>query len=508
MMKSPCTRASRRTSSESLRVRSAFRIGLGALIALVAVVLIRAAAFTRRLDPIPPLPEIALPKTAAVARLAHALKIPTVSRDSGVTDAPSFDALRQQLEKDFPLVFSRLSVETVNRHALLFTWTGKNTAKLPILLMAHTDVVPVRDPKSWQKPPFGGVIDQGYIWGRGSLDDKSSVIGILEATELLLHQGFVPERTIYLAFGHDEEVGGKRGAQAISTLLNRRGVRLSFVLDEGGVIVEGIVPGVTAPVALIGIAEKGYLTLRLEVETPGGHSSMPPAQTAIGILAAALTRIESNPLPPQTDHARRFFGEVGPAMPFSRKVLFANLWLFEPLLVRILSATPSLNATLRTTTAITMVDGGVKENVLPQHAAATINFRVIPGDTRDSVLTHIRTVVGDPRVHVRPTGDMGTPSGIAPSSVSSTETEGFLTIRQTIRQTLQVPDLVVTPYLVVGATDSRFFASISNDVYRFLPIRLNSEDLARIHGKDERIEVNDYLNTIRFYYLLLKNTNA
>lgn len=489
-------------------MKTLLKLGAIALLALSSVLVARAALFTLEAPPVPDRPNITVPKKAAVARLARALRIPTISRNVEVIDDAAFDALRTQLEQSFPRVFSTLGTETVNRHALLLTWTGERRQGRPILLMAHTDVVPADDAQGWQKPPFGGDVDGGFIWGRGSLDDKSSVLGILEAVERLIAEGFVPKRTIYLAFGHDEEVGGARGARAISELLEHREVRLAFVVDEGGVVADGIVPGVPGPVALIGVAEKGYLTLRLSVKSEGGHSSMPPEHTAIGTLATAIARIESSPLPPQTAHAKRFFARVGPAMPFPQRIAFANLWLFEPLIVRILSAKPSLNAILRTTTAVTMVTGGIKENVLPKRAEAQVNFRIIPGDTPRSVQAHIEAVVDDPRVEVSPAGETDTSGGFAPSSVSSTDSEGFSTLALTVRQTFRDPDLVVAPYLVIGTTDSRFFARIADDVYRFLPVRLDSKDLARLHGRDERIAVKDYLNTIRFYYLFLKNTAA
>ena len=481
-----------------------FGLAALALVALAAVLLVRALTFTLVQGPLPPAVDVRVDEPAAVARLTGALRIPTVTQSAAPQlDPATFEALHAHLEASFPTVFTTLSTEAVNRHTLLLTWRGSDPEAKPILLMAHQDVVPVDagTEAAWSHPPFAGEVADGYIYGRGALDVKSGLTGILEAVELLLKAGHTPRRTVYLAFGHDEEIGGGAGAAAVARLLTARGVRLDFVLDEGGSVVEGIVPGVAGPVALVGVAEKGYVSLRLSAEGAGGHSSMPPPRTAVGKVAQAVHRLQQSPFPARMDHAGRFFAYVGPKMPLDRRVIFANLWLFEPLVVHLLSGTPSMNATIRTTTAPTVFRGGVKDNVLPVHAEAVVNFRILPGDTPESVKTRAEAVVADPEVAVEYAEGFRDP----PSAVSDVGSESFALLRDAIRQATQDPELVVAPYLTVGATDSRYFRPLADNTYRYLHIRLGPKDLARLHGTDERISVANYLELVRFYYLTIRN---
>ncbi|HEX5759463.1 MAG TPA: M20/M25/M40 family metallo-hydrolase, partial [Thermoanaerobaculia bacterium] len=305
-------------------------------------------------------------------------------------------------------------------------------------------------------------------------------------------------RTVHLAYGHDEEVGGRRGARAIAALLERRGARLEMVLDEGGVIGEGILPGIAAPVALVGIAEKGFVSVELSARTAGGHSSLPPRQSAIGILSAAIARLEENPMPARLEGpTRRLFGRVGRELPFARRAVFANLWLTRPLVLRTLEGSPATNAMVRTTTAATVFRAGTKDNVLPSHGRAVVNFRILPGDSIAGVVEHVRRVVGDPRVEVRTVGAFSA----EPSAVSSSESASFRRLERTIRGVH--PGVVVAPYLVVVVTDARYYAGLSRDVYRFLPLRLTARDLARMHGTDERVAVPDYEDAVRTYRQLV-----
>ncbi len=465
------------------------------------MLLVRASRFTLAQPPVAPLAPLALDETAAVAQLAGALRIPTVSRgDPPHRDPAAFEALHAHLRASFPLTFTRLSTEAVGQFGLLFTWKGTDPSKRPILLMAHQDVVPVDEPSAWTHPPFAGELADGYLWGRGALDVKSGLIGILQATEQLAREGFTPARTLYLAFGHDEEIGGEDGAKQIAHLLESRGVRLEMVLDEGAAIVEGVVPDVSVPVALIGVVEKGYLSLELSTKTEGGHSSMPPARTAIGRIAAAVARVESDPFPPRLAPFTPFLDYVGPKMPFAKRIVFANMWLFEPLVARLLSAKPTTAASIHTTTAPTIFRAGVKDNVLPHQASAVINFRIIPGETPETVTARVRALVDDPEIDIRPYGGFGT----APSPISSTQSEAYRALAETIRRVYPDPNLVVAPSLVVGATDSRYFQPIADDVYRFLFVHLGPDDIPRIHGTDERISVENHLQAIRFYYALIQ----
>ncbi len=475
-----------------------------AVLALGLVLVARALRFTAEPSPLPPPVDVEIDAEAVAARLAGALRIPTISRGTPPhVDTSTFAAMHAYLEESFPVTHARLHRETVNTHTLLYRWDGSDPSLAPVLLMAHLDVVPVSPgtEADWTHPPFGGVVADGYIWGRGALDVKSGVVGLLEAVERALAAGFAPTRSVYLCFGHDEEIGGGRGAAAVAALLRERGVRLSTVVDEGGTITQGIVPGVAAPIALIGVAEKGYVSVRLRVQGKGGHSSMPPRQGAIGVLAAALGRLEADPFPAHLDHAGRFFERVGPRMSFGRRVLFANLWLFGPLVEQLLAGNPPMNAVMRTTVAPTIVRAGDKDNVLPIEAEAIVNHRIIPGETIESVLAHDRAVVADARVELeRADSEFGSD----PSPVSSWTSPAFLAMAESVRAVAQDPELIVVPYLVLGATDSRYFTDLADDVYRFMFNWMGPDDLPRIHGTDERIAVAQYANTVRFYSALLR----
>ncbi len=325
----------------------------------------------------------------------------------------------------------------------------------------------------------------------------------MEAVENLLNENYQPKRTIYLAFGHDEEIGGKKGAVLIAKLLKERNIQAEFVLDEGGTITDKVIKGVEKPVAVIGTSEKGYMSLELAVEDAGGHSSQPLKQTAIGILSQAITRLEENPLPGGIREVTAdMFTKIAPEMDFQQKIFLANLWLFRPLVENQFAATPSGNATLRTTTAVTMFNSGVKDNILPNKATAVVNFRILPGDTIESVTEYVRRIVNNERVKISPFGE----NLWNPSPVSDVSSVNFLNIEKTIRQTF--PETVVAPYLVLGGTDSRHFTEISPNIYRFIPIKMNAEDLRRAHGINERVSIETYSQAIGFYYNLIKNSES
>jgi carboxypeptidase PM20D1 len=439
----------------------------------------------------------------AAKRLAEAVRIPTVSSepDAARRDA-TFGEFHALLARHYPAVTGALQRAIVNGSSLLYTWPGRHPAAKPILLMAHLDVVPVEagTEGGWRHDAYAGVIDDaGVIWGRGTLDDKLGVLGIMEAATYLLANGFQPRRTIYFAFGHDEETGGEAGAAAISARLAARGVDLDFVLDEGSIIAVGLVPGVDRPVALIGTAEKGYLSLRLTATGTGGHSSMPPAENAIGRLARAIRRLERNPMaaeirPPVSE----MFDAIAPELPFVQRAAIGMPWLFEPVLISDLYGAPATNASLRPTAAPTMITGGVKDNVLPQEASVVFNFRILPGDTIDDVFAHVRAAIDDPAISIE-----ALPGANNPSAVSDSSSESFQTLRRTVQQVF--PNVVVAPALVVAATDSRHFAPIADNVYRFLPVALDADQLGGMHGTNERLDSAAYGDVIRFYIRLLEN---
>jgi carboxypeptidase PM20D1 len=473
---------------------------------LVVVVVARAGRFSSRQVSPPPAELLPIDSSGAIERLARAIRVPTLSTgdslsgdslsgDSLSGDSPSLVALHDLLRVAYPRVHRVLAREAVNG-SLLYIWRGTDAARPAVLLAGHLDVVPA-DSARWSHPPFSGAVADGYIWGRGALDDKVGVLGILEAVEALLGRDFQPARTIYLAFGADEEVGGRRGAAAMAARLREKGVRLEAVIDEGGAILEGIVPGVSAPVATVGVAEKGSVSLALVAEATGGHSSMPPSATAIGLLSRAITRLEADQFPASLRASRGLFEAVGPEMAWPYRVLFANLWLFEPLLVRKLIAVPSTAAAVRTTIAPTIIQGGSKDNVLPGTARAVVNLRILPGETVRSTIDRVRRAVDDPRVTVSVIGE-----GDDPSPVSRADTAPFLALAAAIRQIH--PDVVVAPYLVLGATDARHYAPLTANVYRFLPVHLSSGDLKRVHGVDERIALGDYVNAVRVYAQVIR----
>lgn len=480
------------------------------LLALGAVALLLGIAVARTLivtptrpvverRPAPPL-EIA----AAAARLGEALQFRTESLVATIADGGAeFDRFHAFLERSFPRVHTRLQREKVNRFSLLYTWPGRDPALKPVLLMCHQDVVPIAPgtEKDWRHPPYAGVVADGHIWGRGALDVKSGLMAQLEAAEMLLAEGWQPERTVYFAFGHDEEVGGTAGAAWIARLLASRKVELECVLDEGGAVTHGVLPFTRAPVAMVGIAEKGYATLHLDVKLEPGHSSMPPAATAIGVLSRAITRLEENPFPADLSHQLRVFAHAARAIDFGPRVLLTNGWLFGPLLERILAAKPVTNSGIRTTTAPTIINAGNKDNVLPGEAHAKVNFRLLPGTTAQDVLERTRRVIDDPRVQVSLD-----PRFVSEASmVSDTTSPSYRALERSIYESLPETDAVVTPYLVMGGTDSRHFAGLTRNIYRFLFNRLTPEGLATVHGTNERLGVENYAEMIVFYRRFIEN---
>ena len=472
------------------------------LCSIIAFLFIRTIAFTSRQIQAPPNEKFNFDRDAALSRLSQAIKFQTIS-SSKISQATAAELARFHtfLAAAFPRVHQQLIKEVVGDHSLLFTWNGADKRLKPILLMAHMDVVPVdaATEASWHHPPFAGAIADGFIWGRGAMDDKASVLGILESVENLLEAGFQPQATILLAFGHDEEVGGHNGAAKIAALLSARKIEPAFVLDEGLNVLNGIISGVTAPVALIGIAEKGYVSLKLSVQAAGGHSSIPPADGAISTLSRAIQRLVAAPFAPRIGGAARQMLEfLGPEMGWTRKLALANLWLFEPVVKRQLEASPLTNAVIRTTVAPTIFTAGVQDNVMPTTATAVINLRILPGDTLAGVTEHLRKAIDDSRVNIVPLAVQ-----MEPSAVSDVNDASFSLLQKTLRQI--VPDAIVAPSLLVAATDSRHYAPLTRNVYRFLPIVLGPDDAKRYHGIDERISLEDYDRVIRFYVQLIRN---
>ncbi|MEU0539174.1 M20/M25/M40 family metallo-hydrolase [Nocardia sp. NPDC005978] len=439
---------------------------------------------------------------ATAERLAVALRCVTVSReDDSATDHTQFDRLAAHLEESFPLVHARLECELFG-HSRLYRWPGSaDTDRTSAILLAHMDVVPVDDPDRWTHPPFSGTVDAEFIWGRGAIDDKSRVLAILEAVEAALAAGVQPRDTVYLAFGHDEEVFGDQGAVRMAARLREAGVHAELLLDEGGVITTGVADGVDTPVATIMVGEKGYATVRLSIAATGGHSSMPGRQTAVGQLARAVARVQDHPFPLRlTPVTLDMLTRLRDVMKEPRRSLLSIARFVAPAVTRIMAARPQSEALVRTTTAPTVIRGGVKPNVLPQKAEAFVNFRILPGDSVADVLAHCRKVIRDPEITVELAG--------ASSEPSATPSAGPVFDLVAAVAEATVPGIAVTVGLVPGATDSRHYDDLAGTRCNFAPIILTGADLERIHGSDERISRANYARLITFNRLLIDRLAA
>ncbi len=488
-------------------LRSLTKILKFALISVVILALIlgyRAMNYNPETDPIKKVGAISIDYNLAAERLAGALRFQTISHQNPKNGNPqAFLDFHQYVKSHFPLVHQQLDLTKINQYSLLYKWSAlssNNTLK-PIVIMGHFDVVPV-DPSTlndWAFPPFDGVVDNGTIWGRGVLDDKSAVLAILESIEYLLSQGFQPNRDIYFAFGHDEEIGGTQGAAKTAEYLQAKGIEFEYVLDEGGFVTEGMMPGMDLPIALIGVAEKGYVSVRLSVQSEGGHSSVPPKNTSIGIVSKAIVNLENNPFEPRLVTAtEKMLTTVGRHMPFSKRLVFANLWLFRPFLIEQLTDSKLTNATIRTTMAATVFNAGDKENALPINASAIINLRLLPGDSIDKITSHINAAIDDKRVKVEVIrGGEATP-------ISSTDSVFYKQLTKVIAQISSEPDLVVVPNLMVGGTDSKHFITLAENVYRFNGVKITPESFSGFHGTNEYLSVKEYQRAINFYYQIIR----
>ncbi|XP_069801391.1 N-fatty-acyl-amino acid synthase/hydrolase PM20D1 isoform X1 [Dendropsophus ebraccatus] len=470
--------------------------------------------------------------------LAGAIRIPTVSFSEEEQNVTALAEFGGYIRKVFPGVFSSSIVkhEVVAEYSHLFSVQGSDRSLRPYMMLAHLDVVPA-PPEGWDVPPFSGEERDGYIYGRGALDDKSCVIGVLQALELLLKRGYHPKRSFYIGLGHDEEVSGHKGAMKIVQILQSRGVKLLFVVDEGLAVLDGVIQGIKRPVALIGTTEKGSITLNLTVNQPPGHSSMPPAETSIGILAAAVSRLERNPMPNMFGEGPEasMFEQLAGEFVFPLNVMMANLWLFSPIISRftekstplskavqpsagfaqkspchapplapigVLERTPSSNALVRTTTAVTILNAGVKSNVIPRMARATVNFRLHPAQTVQEALDIVQNTINDARVEISVLNSFD-PLPISPYDESNF---GYQTLQRTIHSVFSAAP--VAPGVCIGNTDSRHFVNLTDSIYRFSPFTLKAEDLSRIHGLNERISLDGLQRLTQFYYQLIRNADS
>ncbi len=430
----------------------------------------------------------------AVGKLQALVRIPTVShRDRSLVDTAAFDRLLVELERQFPLLHERLELTRIPTHALLFRWPGRSSER-PVVLMAHLDVVPVEG--TWQHPAFSGDVVDGNIWGRGTLDDKGCVAGICEAVETLLEDGFVPAQDVWLSFGCNEEVSGEAATLAVEELV-RRDVRPWFVLDEGGAVASEAFPGVAAPVGVVGVTEKGVTSLELRVEGRGGHASTPARMGPTARIARAITRIDRSPMPASTPEPTiELFRRLAPHAPLPLRALMANAGRLGPVLTRaLIAAGPEPAAMTRTTFAVTTLSGSPALNVVAATAKAGVNIRIMVGDTVAGVLEHVRKVVADDEVHIDVV-EQDEPSPVSPRD------EAFGLIEATIAELF--PDAVPSPYVMMAATDSRFFTRICDRVYRFAPFRMTKAQRESIHSYDEHLGVDAFLDGVRWYRRLIE----
>lgn len=469
-------------------------------ITLVFVV-VRTILFQRTQRTVPQIEGLPIDSQQVAEHLAAAVRCQTVPLDeTGAPDPEAFRQLHRMLVETYPLVHQKLKRETVNDYSLLYTWQGSRADLEPIMLMAHQDVVSA-DPatlEQWTYPPFAGCIADGFVWGRGTLDIKNQLVGIMEAAETLLAQGYRPERTILFGLGHDEETGGARGCKVMGESLRQRGVHLAGIVDEGGGIAAGLAAGVRGPLGIVGVSEKGYLTVEFTVHGQPGHSSTPPPQTAIGILARGLARLEAHPMPTHLRRLRPMYRGIGMAAPIYLQVAFANIWLFGFFLRRWLTRIPEMNALIRTTTALTIIEGGVEDNTIPAEARATVNFRLLPGDSIADVLWHAKKVIHDDRVSIQPVeGKFNEALPISPA-----KSPAYQSLKKVIRQVFDNPPVV--PYVMLGGTDCQHFVPVCDHIYRFTSLVMDESFRGLEHGIDERIPVDGLAKMVQFYAQLMQ----
>ena len=469
---------------------------LAALLVFCAVILIRTLRFTPKESAPQEICEEIFDKDKAILSLAELVKCKTVSRATHEEeDEAEFEKLYALLPKLFPRVHETCECLRFEDRGLLFRLRGKSEEK-PSVLMAHFDVVPVCE-EHWEKPPFDAVVEDGYLWGRGSLDTKVTLSAILSAADTLIAEGFVPENDIYFAFSGCEEVNGK-GALHIVNYFKEKGIEPSMVVDEGGAVVEGVFPGVLKSCAMVGIAEKGMLNLKYKVTSNGGHASAPKPHTPVGLLSRACCRVENRPFPSHiTKPVAEMFDTLGRHSTFVYRMIFANLWCFGWVLDLLAKKSGGdMNALMRTTVAFTQMTGSDAPNVIPPSAEMVSNIRLNPADTVEGAIAYLEKTVGDENVVFEMI------NGMNPSRVSTTDCDGYARVERAISATWQ--GCIVTPYLMVQCSDSRHYGAISDKVYRFSAMALTSEERATIHGNNERIPLETITKAVEFFLRLMR----
>lgn len=434
----------------------------------------------------------------ALQHLSDAIKIKTISYpDYDKMDFKLFDEFLLFLDRSYPNINRVCKKEIINGYCPIYIWESKEKQNKPILLLGHYDVVPVEksSESEWEEEPFSGMIKDDYIWGRGTLDDKNQVIAVMEAVEHMIKNNYKPKRDIYMVFGFDEEVGGRRGAEKAAEVFKERAIEFECVIDEGGSVITDMMEGLTAPAALIGIAEKGSTNIKITVPGQGGHSSMPPDSTAIGTLAKIVSNVEKNPMKPRLIMpVKEMLKTMAPYMT-GQKFVLKNIDKLFPIIHPVLGKNPTTNALIRTTIAFTMTGGGDAPNVLPQKAWTTANLRILQGDSVDSTLEHIKNVNPDIEFEIEKL------LVEEPSGISTIDGEPYKIVSNIIKE--MYPEAIVVPYLMAGGTDSRKYFDLCKNIYRFSSVILTKKDYATIHSNNERISFENFSNMINFYIKFL-----
>lgn len=470
---------------------------LAAILVFICVLLIRTMLFVPPVRKEVTASNIELNECKIIDDLVSMIKCKTVSnRDTSLVDITEFDKFVEIVKDRFPRIMQACEFQKIGKTGLLFYLQGEDSSN-PSVCMAHYDVVPVVE-SEWSVPAFDGLIKDDCIWGRGTLDTKGTLVSILEALEQLLGEGYKPKHDLYLSFSGEEEIDGDSCADIVS-YLEKNNINPAMVLDEGGAVVSNVFPGVSRECAVVGIGEKGSVSMDLILEENGGHASTPPPHSVLGQLSKAVDNIENHPFKRQLcKPVAQMFNTLGRYSSFVYRMIFANLWCFAPVLDMICKKSGGeLNALMRTTVAVTRMEGSDAYNVLPHRGKVGINVRLLGEDTIDSAMEYLNKVINNPKIKLELVG------GMNPSIHSDTDCEGWEKVSAAISETW--PEAIVCPYMMLACSDSRHYCRITDKVYRFSAMRLSKEERGMIHGIDERIPIETLMTTVRFYIRLMKN---